>query len=533
MLWIQTKIKAAQQEIQRDTQEKYAMNLSELNRSLEGISKKALDLQSEIQILESEKLKIEKSIKNSAKLINSKSPDLVDEEQFLKFFEKPYVIEEKCPRDNHIIVSIPKFKKDFQIGWLVDDSDSTFYKYRVDQYSAWFDGELPKDIQSHLGINEDLKDIEVEGNTVIFNPGAKEKIKEILKNKLSKISENQARIKEGSEFDVIAKIIESGKLPFRPRPISKDDLREHKTSIELLDYQQEPMALLRKTGAVGVFLPTGAGKSFVSMYAADEIKGRKLIVTFSRALVGQWNWYLDKYAPEIKNEFTLITYAGAKSVQGQEFALTIFDECHRLPANTFSKLALLKTKYRLGLSATPFREDGRTSLILALTGHPVGLNWPKYMKMMNKTYHPVQVYVVKTPQAKIIKCQELLNFKKKTVVFCDSIQLGHKLSGKFNIPFVSGETKNPMDIINQNNMMILSRIGDQGIHIDGLQRIIEIDFLFGSRSQELQRTGRLLHSDLAEKHDIIMTEDEMNQYGKRLWSLQEKGFHIKIIGGSS
>lgn len=59
---------------------------------------------------------------------------------------------------------------------------------------------------------------------------------------------------------------------------------------------------------------------------------------------------------------------------------------------------------------------------------------------------------------------------------------------------------------------------------------IEIDFLYGSRQQELQRTGRLMHSEEKDvRHDIIMTSQELESYGKRLWSLQEKGFTIKII----
>ena len=48
-----------------------------------------------------------------------------------------------------------------------------------------------------------------------------------------------------------------------------------------------------------------------------------------------------------------------------------------------------------------------------------------------------------------------------------------------------------------------------GVSVKDLQRIIEVDSLFGSRQQELQRTGRLLHADNPERLDIIMTEDEM------------------------
>jgi len=56
----------------------------------------------------------------------------------------------------------------------------------------------------------------------------------------------------------------------------------------------------------------------------------------------------------------------------KEFGFTIFDECHHLGAAHFSR-ALLKvqTKYMLGLSATPTREDGLTKVFEWFLGKPV------------------------------------------------------------------------------------------------------------------------------------------------------------------
>jgi len=63
-----------------------------------------------------------------------------------------------------------------------------------------------------------------------------------------------------------------------------------------------------------------------------------------------------------------------------------------------------------------------------------------------------------------------------------------------------------------------------------LDQIIEIDFHFGSRREELQLTGRLMHSQSKNKrHDIIMTESEFANYKKRILVLEEKGFHVKIM----
>ena len=43
----------------------------------------------------------------------------------------------------------------------------------------------------------------------------------------------------------------------------------------------------------------------------------------------------------------------------ESFGLVIFDECHHLGAEVFSKcMAKVQSKYMLGLSATPNRKDG-------------------------------------------------------------------------------------------------------------------------------------------------------------------------------
>jgi superfamily II DNA or RNA helicase len=44
--------------------------------------------------------------------------------------------------------------------------------------------------------------------------------------------------------------------------------------------------------------------------------------------------------------------------------------------------------------------------------------------------------------------------------------------------------------------MIVSRIADHGVSIDDLEVVLEADFLFGSRRQQIQRTGRLFWSEL-------------------------------------
>ena len=122
-----------------------------------------------------------------------------------------------------------------------------------------------------------------------------------------------------------------------------------------------------------------------------------------------------------------------------------------------------------------------------------------------------------------------MNKSKRTFIFSDSIEIGEKISKLNDLPFVYGDTENRYDVIQNNKAIVISRVGDLGVSVNDLQRIIEVDFLYGSRQQEIQRTGRLMHSTKAERHDIIMTEKEFESYGKRVWILEEKGFHVKVM----
>ena len=73
-------------------------------------------------------------------------------------------------------------------------------------------------------------------------------------------------------------------------------------------------------------------------------------------------------------------------------------------------------------------------------------------------------------------------------------------------------------------------IRDRGISIPEIERIIEYSFLYGSRMQESQRYGRLMHSDKEmPQHIVLMTEEEFNKYGKRLYAIYERGFTVDIV----
>jgi len=192
---------------------------------------------------------------------------------------------------------------------------------------------------------------------------------------------------------------------------------------------------------------------------------------------------------------------------------------------------MIDTDFRIGLSATPYREDERTDYIFALTGVPVGIQWEDLVKYGDFDYPEVSVYLYRTQHQKHEDLFDIIDEPGKTLVFCDSIDAGEKLSEELGIPFVNGGTAKSerMDLFRDNRVVIGSRVADEGVSLDDLDRVIEYDFHGGSRRQELQRAGRVMHSEGIGSHIIQMTDSEYDDYGSRLFSLEEKGIDIEFI----
>lgn len=151
------------------------------------------------------------------------------------------------------------------------------------------------------------------------------------------------------------------------------EFRFHRTPY---GYQEEALRAWEKNGCCGVVvLPTGAGKSFVAQMAIAR-KGRSaLIVTPTLDLVSQWHMGLEHAfgfscglvgggVYDIQ-DITVTTYDSAylhMEKLGSRFGIIVFDEVHHLPSQTYALSALqCIAPYRLGLTATPEREDSAYS----------------------------------------------------------------------------------------------------------------------------------------------------------------------------
>jgi len=450
-------------------------------------------------------------------LITAPSSDVLD-----GFLKHPYCIVPRGEREWFLIV--PKFI-DLQVGWLWQQTES-YNIFIINRYVDWL-VTIPRVIRDAIGFtkpfNAVIKDqvLHVKDSYPPEDVWAKYKLHLVRRE-----GPKAFRVKKGHEFDLIANLIRDGVLPFEPMPVSKEDLREPSVKFTLRDYQQEAVGKFLDVGALGCFWMPAAGKTIFGLYLMSMIKGPKLIVVPTVTLVEQWQERILSETSIPESEYMIITYQSAHKAFGQEWALAIFDECQHLPATTYSKLSTIDSRYRIGLSATPFREDGRTELIFALTGFPLGLDWQAIIDKGVVKSPTIDLVVCSTIEEKVRVVEYILRETMRTLIFCDSLALGKRLAERLDTTFIYGESKRRLQLLRQSELAVISRVGDEGLSLSTLKRVIEFDFLFGSRRQELQRLGRLFHSAYTGKHIILMTELEQEKYKKRLYSIYERGFKI-------
>ena len=131
-----------------------------------------------------------------------------------------------------------------------------------------------------------------------------------------------------------------------------------------------------------VVLPTGSGKSHVALMALARVRRSALVVSPTIDLMNQWYDLLTKaFGVEVGilgggyhdvRDLTVTTYDSAYMYAdryGNAFGLVVFDEVHHLPGEVYSHAAeMVIAPYRLGLTATPERADGRQVLLEDLVG---------------------------------------------------------------------------------------------------------------------------------------------------------------------
>ena len=154
---------------------------------------------------------------------------------------------------------------------------------------------------------------------------------------------------------------------------------------------QDSHALLRQDVSHVIAARTGSGKTVMALDIVCRLRRSTLVVIPKTDLIDQWRDRILEHTTIKPDEIGLIQQ-GVCDVEGKKivlgmlhslaiddgrypdwifdaFGLTVFDEVHRVAASTLSVVAgLFNSKLRLGLSATPYRIDGKDKTIQAHIG---------------------------------------------------------------------------------------------------------------------------------------------------------------------
>ncbi|MDO5561280.1 MAG: DEAD/DEAH box helicase family protein [bacterium] len=217
-----------------------------------------------------------------------------------------------------------------------------------------------------------------------------------------------------------------------------------KSKIQLKENQNIALAKILKQNRCILEAKPGFGKTVLGIQTLVEKQQKTLIIVHTRALLAQWQKRLADFCEledgdlgiigegkwKIGKKITLASYQtllsrGTKSSKN-DFGLVIVDECHHVPANTFSKVVRgFASKYCLGLTATPFRKDKLDKLMSFYIGGLIptsSITTSDEASLLPKS--PITTDLIICPTQLTIKDYELKEFTELgTILGNDSARL--------------------------------------------------------------------------------------------------------------
>ncbi len=364
----------------------------------------------------------------------------------------------------------------------------------------------------------------------------------------------------------------------------RDALQFNKT----LRPEQLPIVNAFKEGDYNglICVPCGYGKTFMAIWLACQLRKRFLIVVHQEFLMEQWRKELEGSIPGIR----VGKLQGPKAQLGEEydccicmlqtvasrswptdafqgFGFSIFDECHHLGAEHFSRaLMSIQTKHMLGLSATPERIDGLEKVFQWFIG-PV-----RYQIKVRDPDESVEVRILRFTSAdpayaneptdcrgevsRPKLCNQLAAFEPRTKAICDELdpllREGRKLlvlsdriahleefykefegRGFTSQGYYIGGMKAVDRDLSATKQIILASfaMAAEGMNVPALNTVV----LATPKSRIEQAVGRIFRQKKEERefHPVILEIDDIHdvlkgQYKKRLAFYKQCGYKIMI-----
>ncbi len=367
-----------------------------------------------------------------------------------------------------------------------------------------------------------------------------------------------------------------------------------KDNFKAREYQEMAVTSLLGNGEKGtgfgtIVLPCGSGKTIVGLVAMSRLQTRTLILcpnvqsvhqwineirsktNLDPSLIGEYSGDVKEIKPITVSTYQILTYRKPGEDEYLHFSLLrdgnwgfiIYDEVHMLPAPVFRITAELQSVYRLGLTATLIREDGREDEVFSLVG-PKRFDTP-WSELAEQGYiaeaycHEIRVSLREEDEVKyalakkrekyriastnINKLEVVAYLVKKhssdsILVIGQYIEQLEDIQKRFKWPIVTGKTSNKArDEIYQKfrdkeiKVLIVSKVANFAIDLPDCSVAIQVSGTFGSRQEEAQRLGRILRPKEKESHfyTIITEFSEEEEFAmNRQKFLSEQGYSYNL-----
>jgi superfamily II DNA or RNA helicase len=182
---------------------------------------------------------------------------------------------------------------------------------------------------------------------------------------------------EKIEFNLIDKRVKLPEINFQ-------------SQIELRSYQAQALEKIQRFQLGVIVAPPGSGKTVMGLELIARLKQPALIIVHRKELLDQWIERAESFLGLEKKEIgrigsgkktvgkqltvaTIQTLHTMSSEQlqelNQQFGLIMVDECHHIPANTFSEVIVqFNPFFMFGLTATPIRKNQDERIIFLRIG---------------------------------------------------------------------------------------------------------------------------------------------------------------------
>jgi len=404
----------------------------------------------------------------------------------------------------------------------------------------WIESQWKRAHQFRLYTHEDGYTVLAAASESLMGNVARQKLTE--EHLHAPISDTESWVREGEEAAIKRTLYEAGYPVKDERDLDAGDDLDVELTTALREYQRDWIDRFLDQGSGVLVGPPGSGKTVAAIGVVAAVGGETLVLVPSRELAAQWRAELlahtDLSAEQIGEyhggekeirPVTIATYQTAgmdrhrSLFDSRRWGLIVYEECQHIPSNVFRRSADLQTKHRLGLSATPVREDDREEEIFTLVGPPIGTDWDALFDAGFVQEPEVEIRYVPwaetagdeyaaasgrdrrqlaaTNPAKIEEVRRLLQEHpdRKALVFVDYLDQGRALSEALDVPFLSGETPHHRRERlfqsfrdGERRTLVISRVGDEGIDLPDAGLAIVASGLGGSRRQGTQRAGRTM-----------------------------------------